>query len=478
MSNPDRQGGRVVTLRTRGAIIAAALVLAACGGGGGGGGGGSAAPTTAGTKLPPCPIGAIDKPSKPVEVTFWHAMTRANEDELKKLTAQFNASQSDVHVSLVNQTSYADTFTKYKAGLGSGDLPDLVQIEDIGLQLMIDSGSVLPAQSCVDATHYDLSDHVKRVTDYYTVGGVLWPIPFNVSNPVLYYDRALFEKAGLDPDSPPKTFDEVRAASKAIVDSGAAKAGIALKLDPWILEQWLALAGNPYVNNGNGRDRRATATSFDDTTGLAIFTWFDDMVKDGLAITADRSGFDNLFAVGNGNAAMTIETSAALGTITQVFSQGDYAHVKLGVAPMPGPVGDGGVLVGGAALYISNRSDNAAQEGAWRFASFLDEAASQADWAAGTGYVPIRRSAVTLPAITALWRSNPAYKVAYDQLLSGANNDATAGPVIGDYAGVRDAVLDGLQRMLTQHVAPKDALAGAAKAADEAIKRFDARVGG
>jgi ABC-type glycerol-3-phosphate transport system substrate-binding protein len=175
---------------------------------------------------------------------------------------------------------------------------------------------------------------------------------------------------------------------------------------------------------------------------------------------------------------MTIETSAALGTISQVFSQGDYAHVKLGVAPMPGPAGNGGVLVGGAALYISNRSDNAAQEGAWRFASFLDEAASQADWAAGTGYVPIRRSAVTLPAITALWRSNPAYKVAYDQLLSGANNDATAGPVIGDYAGVRDAVLDGHQRMLTQHVAPKDALAGAAKAADEAIKRFDARVGG
>ena len=74
-----------------------------------------------------CPIGAAKKAkSKPVQVTFWHAMARDNETTLQRLTDQFNASQSDVKVSLVNQTSYADAFTKYRAGLGSGELPDLV----------------------------------------------------------------------------------------------------------------------------------------------------------------------------------------------------------------------------------------------------------------------------------------------------------------------------------------------------------------
>jgi ABC-type glycerol-3-phosphate transport system substrate-binding protein len=72
-----------------------------------------------------CPLGAIDKAkSKPVEITLWHSMNRANLDSLVKLTDQFNASQSDVHVNLVNQTSYQETLQKYRAGLSSGDLPD------------------------------------------------------------------------------------------------------------------------------------------------------------------------------------------------------------------------------------------------------------------------------------------------------------------------------------------------------------------
>src|SRR5436853_6010360 len=113
------------------------LLVAACSsgngkgtGGTGGGGGGTAAGK--------CPLGAIAKaPRKPVDITVWHAMTQANETTLKQLTDQFNGSQKDVRVRLVNQTNYEDTFTKFKAGLGSGDLPDLVQLQDISLQLMI-----------------------------------------------------------------------------------------------------------------------------------------------------------------------------------------------------------------------------------------------------------------------------------------------------------------------------------------------------
>src|SRR5205823_4413119 len=100
---------------------------------------------------------------------------------------------------------------------------------------------------------------ITRVVDYYKVKGVLWPMPFNVSNLVLLYNKQAFTKAGLDPEKPPATFDEIRAASEKIVASGAAKAGIALKRAPEYPEQWLAKAGEPYVNNGNGRQRRARA---------------------------------------------------------------------------------------------------------------------------------------------------------------------------------------------------------------------------
>src|SRR5215216_4732547 len=209
-----------------------------------------------------CPLNALKNArSKPADITYWHSMTRANEETLQKLTDKFNSSQNNVHVSLVNQTTYVDTLNKFRAGLASGDLPDLVQIEDTGLQQMIDTQAILPAQACVKADKYGLSDNLKRVVDYYSVKGQLWPVPFNVSNPVLYYNKKAFQTAGLDPNSPPKT------------------------LDPWYLEQWSALGGKTYVNNGNGRKSRATSTTFDNATGKEIFTFLNDMVKSGLART-------------------------------------------------------------------------------------------------------------------------------------------------------------------------------------------------
>lgn len=430
-----------------------------------------------------CPLGAIDKAkSKPVEITLWHSMARANFDSLVKLTDQFNASQSDVHVNLVNQTTYQETLQKYRAGLSSGDLPDLVQVEDTGLQQMIDSQSVLPAQACVDADHYDLSDHLKRVVDYWTVKGTLWPMPFNVSNPVFYYDKAAFRRAGLDPDKPPTTFEELRADAEKIRAAGASTAApMGLKLDAWHLEQWSAKAGEPYVNNGNGRKARATKVAFDNRVGRGIFGFWSSMVNDGLAQTNPTDGpsaYDNLLGIGTHSHAMTIDTSATLGTITQVLSGGQYGDVELGVAPMPGPSGKGGILVGGAALYIVNKSAPEKQEAAWRFAKFLNDPQTQATWAADTGYIPIRKSAVGLPQIQQRWQDVPGFKVAYDQLNSGVDNTASAGPVIGDYQGVRDAVLEAEQGMFTQGTKPSSALSQARDNSNKVIADYNSRVGG
>ncbi len=429
-----------------------------------------------------CPLSALkNSKSKPVEITFWHSMQRATEETLKRLTDRFNSSQNDVRVTLVNQTTYVDTFNKFRAGLSSGDLPDLVQIEDTRLQQMIDLHAVLPAQACVDADKYDLSDHLDRVIQYYSVKGKLWPVPFNVSNPVLYYNKKAFSNAGLDPEQPPKTLDEVKATSKKLNDSDAvAQAGFGLKLDAWHLEQFSAMAGKTYVNNGNGRKSRASAVTFNNKTGKEIFTFLNDMVKQGLAKTNPAEGtgaIDNLIGIGNGNFGMTIDTTGALGTIVQVLGSGMFPNVELGVAPMPGPQGKGGVLVGGAALYISKKSSPEKQAAAWQFAKFLNEPDTQAEWSVGTGYIPIRKSAVNLGPLQQRWAEVPGFKVAYDQLVGGVVNAATAGPVIGDYQGVRDVVLDSEQKMFSG-TSPSAALKLAKENADSKISEYNSRVGG
>lgn len=476
--------------RSRSKVLAAAafalvLGLGACGGGdddgaavgngddGGGGGG---------PELPDCPVDALDQATGPVEIEFWHAMTRANKDELERLTRVFNESQSRVRVTLSESPSYADNFTRYKSALATGALPDLVQIEDTGLQQMIDSRSVLPAAACVQADDYDTSDHIDRVLAYYTVQDVLWPMPFNVSNPILYYNKKAFRAAGLDPEAPPRDLEEVREAAQAIVDRGTADYGLAFKTDAWFFEHWTAMSGRSYVNNGNGRERRATEVLFDDEEGVAQWEWLQEMYRDELLLSTGDADIDHYLAVAEGKAAMTIDTSAALGTIFQLLSQ--YPDVELGAAPMPGPVSeDGGVLVGGAALYIVNRSDPVEQAAAWEFAKFLNEAQTQAEWSAATGYIPIRESAIDLPPIIEAWRARPELRIAYDQLLSGADNEATAGPVIGAYGsaggneGVRGAIVEGLNSMFVRDVPAADALAQAAQKADQRIQEYNSRVG-
>jgi sn-glycerol 3-phosphate transport system substrate-binding protein len=149
---------------------------------------------------------------------------------------------------------------------------------------------------------------------------------------------------------------------------------------------------------------------------------------------------------------------------------------------MPGPNNpEGGVLVGGAANFIVNKSSPAEQAAAYQFAKYLAEPQVQSDWAAATGYVPVRTSAAKLAPLTTVWSQKPGYKVAYDQLVSGGENPATAGPVIGPYGakgqGVRGAIIDAIARMLTDNVPPADAIKDAATKANAAIDEYNSRVG-
>src|SRR5216683_1125366 len=434
------------TLRPLALVGPIVLLAGACGGGGKGGGGGGTAGgpgTTAAAMASQCPKGAVAQSAqKPVQITMWHSMTQANLQALTKLTDRFNASHTDIHVNLVNQTSYADTLTKYKAVLGGGARPDMVQIQDVDQQLVIDSHSVLPVEACIQAEKIDTSGFVPRVLSYYTVRGVQYAMPFATSNPVLYYNKQSFQKAGLDPEKPPATLDEVRADAQKIVASGADKYGIALKNEGSLIEEWSAMAGALYANNGNGRTARATGVELGGPTGQGIYSWLSGMARDKLAESTSVTGFDNLLAIGNNVAAMTIETSAALGTIFQVLSSGQYRNVTLGVAPLPGPVAGGPTIQAGSALYVVSGTSPARQEAAFMFAEWLSEPAQTAEWSAATGYLPVRTSASSQPVLQQAWAARPELRVAYDQLARGADTLAARGPLIGDMEGVRTAEID------------------------------------
>ena len=307
----------------------------------------TAIPATTAPKVDPklCPVKALDSAKGPVAIDFWHSMSVANEDALKNLTDKYNASQSKVKVTLKYQGTYDESLQKYVAGVRGGELPQLIQTEETAMQTMIDSKSIVPIGACVVADNYDLGDYSPALVGQYSAGGVLQTMPFQLSNPVLYYNKKAFRAAGLDPEKPPTTLNEIVDASRKIVATGKAKGatdkGFALEIQAWYPEQFISKAGEAIVNNDNGRTARATAAKLDSKIFTDTLQWIATMNKEGLLLNAGRnpSGQNHFLAVANGDVAMTFGTSAALGTIYQFISQ--FPNVEIGLAPLPGPTGAG-----------------------------------------------------------------------------------------------------------------------------------------
>ncbi len=424
------------------------------------------------------PIGAAARAkTKPVPVMLWHSMTENNEKTLAGLAARFNSSQHDVQVSLLSQTSYPDTLTAYTAAVSTGkNLPQLVMIQSIDLQIMIDSHSIVAAGDAVAADHYDLSGIVPSAVEYFKVDGVLWAMPFNESSQVLYYNENAFEKAGLDPAKPPLTLEQYRSYSERIVSTGTAKYGTSLKLTPSNFEDWVAMSGTLFVNNGNGRSARATEVAFGDSTGRQLFSFFAEMLSSKLAQPtpgAGSGGYDNLLAIASNTAPMAIETSAALGTVLTVL--GSYKNVKLGLGPLPAPPGPGGVPYGGAGLYIVKQSTAEQQDGAWQFLKFLLEAPQMATWSLGSGYIPITSAAVDVPALKAAWAKTPEYEVAYGEVRDTLPSAATAGAVVGPFTEIETIVTNQLTA-ISNGTSAGAALAAAVSQSNSAIASYNQRV--
>lgn len=191
------------------------LSLAACGGGNSGGGsssGGGSAETTAasggGSAETTAASGGASADGK-VEITFWHAMGGVNGEATEAVVKAFNESQDQIVVKSEYQGTYDDMITKLKATMQSGGMPDVCQMYDIGTKFMTDSGYAIPVEDMFATTGFDPSCVMDIITSYYTVDGKQMSMPFNVSTPMLYYNKDVFEAAGLDPNTPPKTFAEV-----------------------------------------------------------------------------------------------------------------------------------------------------------------------------------------------------------------------------------------------------------------------------
>jgi sn-glycerol 3-phosphate transport system substrate-binding protein len=398
--------------------------------------------------LPECPVDALEGATEPVEITFWHGLNVDNEEALQRVVDDYNASQTRVRVNAQNQGGYLETIDKYYQS-NESDRPGVVMFPDYSVQRAIDSQSMIPVQVCAEAAGLDMSVFHPAAIAAYSAAGVQWGMPFNVSNPVLYYNKNIFEAAGLDPDHPPQNLDELRQFSQQIVDSGAARYGLAIDSGSdsgggWYLEQWFANMGELYADNGNGRLAPATRVLYDGPAGVQLLTYVQSLINDGLAfyVGDNAGGADQLLKLADTNApaTMALGTSAGLGTVLNVLAGGlvpDLGPEDVGVGPLPGPGPEPSALVGGAALYVTDGKDDVETAAAWDFVQYMVSAETQSLFATLTGYVPIRDDALEIEPALSVYRDDPRFRIAYDQLVKSPDSPASQGPILGPQREIR-----------------------------------------
>jgi sn-glycerol 3-phosphate transport system substrate-binding protein len=447
-------------------LVIVAAGVAACGGGGEGEPESTATPAAG-----------------PVEITLWHSEVASNLDTIQRLARRFNSEQDEVEVKLAFQGNDEETMLKFMATLGSGDVPSMIYLAEVDAQRVMDSGAARPVQEFIDQEGYDLSDFDQKAIQYYTVDGELHGMPFAIAVPLLYYNKIAFREVGLDPEQPPRDLDEVREMSQQLLKKDShgnvLRAGIALDIDPWYLELILAEHGDLYVNNSNGREGRATEALFNGQTGQAFFTWWHDMVKEGLGTNVGRNpgGDAALLAMGVGRAAMSFASSQALRSVVDVLERGGM-DVELGVVGQPGiPGGTGSPGVYSRGLWILKGRPEAEQEAAWKFIKWLLEPEQQAEWYAGTGLLPVRLSAYDLPAAQNVMAEYPHFRVPVELVLETTATQASLGPLLGPIRDVREVVATAIEETVVGSKDPVQAIDDAAAEANDIIEDYNRRVG-
>ena len=313
----------------------------------------------------------------------------------------------------------------------------------------------------------------------------------NVSTPILYYNKVHFEKAGLDPENPPKTLKEIEAAAKKIKEAGVSKKPFSFKADQWFVSTWLSGVGQDMVNNDNGRTKPATAATFDSPAAKDVFGTLKSMEDQGLlnAFPVTDGSIDHYLALINQDSSMVVETSTASSTIAAALggelangtggvkidtTQLDGKSIVPGSGEYPGIEAPGQIYASGGAFYIMNTSSDAQQAASWDFLKFMFEPENAKKWHVEGGYLPILKAIVNDPEIATFQENELDGKLlvpAVEQLAT-ADPDRS-GPLIGPYKTFQDILQGALEKVLFNGADVNKSLATAQTEATALLKDYN-----
>ncbi len=335
-----------------------------------------AQPTSAPVEPTEAPSAA---PAEKVELVYWHTLTGPAADAQDELVKRFNESQDRIHVSSELQgANYTEMSTKILADFAAGGGPDVSQLGTYEILQFAKSGVLVDLTSYKNgANGLDTSNWPGTMIQAGEIDGQLFWLPFNVSVPVLYYNKEAFEEAGIA--EPPATWNEFfddaqkltqKDASGAVTRTGAALWNISWPLLSAIWSEGGELTTKDYSN-----------ITLNDPIAVEVLTKFQDLVKEGSATWPDPATGGHRTEFMNGKAAMILDSPAPFG---EIMSK------SVGFTPMVAnyPAGAAGKVYapgGGGIVMIANTPEEK-REAAWEFMKYMLSPESIAYYGEQSGY--------------------------------------------------------------------------------------------
>jgi sn-glycerol 3-phosphate transport system substrate-binding protein len=388
---------------------------------------------------------------EPTTIEFWHALTAHNGEGLQKIVDDFNTSQNDVKVNAIFQGDYYENAAKLQAALIAGNQPDVIMLE---VALV---GQFVAADALVNLEDYLTQDEINNfqeglLVDTY-IDGKFAAVPFNRSTPVLYYNKDMLVKAGLDPAGP-KTWDELRSFSQTISKKIPGVIGCEIPVDIWFFEAGMFQQGGSVLTE----DLKNVA--FNNEKGETIIKFWQDMIDEGSMkspVGKDYNGWDAAMAdfVGEKTAMIKVSTAYLKGLLDK--TEGKF---EIGTTFLPAKEpGKFATPTGGANIAVVSKSSDEKIKASIEFIKFLTNKENVAYFCEWTGYVPTTKENLESPQIKTLYEKFPQYYTAVDQLQYAKKRSITEG-----YREMAVIIQEELRRVLLDTKIPaKDALDRAAE---------------
>lgn len=364
---------------------------------------------------------------KRTRIVFWYEMSGPAALQVRRIAHEFNHSQSQYELVPEFQGTYDEAVEKFLNTHGTRTSPALFQSYDISTTQIAKSGYTVPAAKFIKHDHYDISHLSPAAMSFYAHRGKQLSMPFNVSQPVMYYNRTLFQRYHITQLPLQPTYSDIsRAATQVYQRSHHRIKGLSLTPYAWLFEEFYANANEPFTNHHNGHTGTPTRINYHSSVAFTTMRWLQRLSKSGAFIN-----------YGSGNNAFTNEIAGFLARKVAIFPQSssDLTQLeagtkdKIGIVDYPRMAGRrvNGVSIGGASLWIGNDKSTKVQRGAWDFIKFSLQPKLQAEWQIKTGYLAVNEQAFKEPRLRHYFAQHPEARIPAQQLMNTRPNDNNSG---------------------------------------------------